>query len=450
MAATKHLSKNFKTAGSTLNVTKPLSRFDSKPLDSTGLYESKTEAEQYSKGDSHAYVGQIVTAIDSTNNTTKAYQIKDTTGNLREFVYEDEVVLKTGSTMSGDLNFVEGKGIGGSAGSNDAWALFASSTAEDAGYVELALRDNGSEPFYIRNYDTSGTQKGQIELCEGRVKASHLAAKSATITGDNTNITIENAAGTDQIVLSSAGNINAKGTLDVGGATTLDSTLTVKGISYLQANLNIASDTNISVDSTSGVTADAPIKIYSSTESKALLIDNNEIQTINKNATDSTNILYLNNDYGDVQIGQHTKVINDGGLYTKSITIDQSSSNITVKNSTASPQTSVTIATSGNITATGEITANTFNANSDVRLKENFQPLTPEKSILDLPTYKFDFINGLKNQIGCKAQDLQEICPEIVNEGSDGYLSIQESKIVYLLLEEVKKLRQELDELKKR
>lgn len=92
--------------------------------------------------------------------------------------------------------------------------------------------------------------------------------------------------------------------------------------------------------------------------------------------------------------------------------------------------------------------APSYNATSDARLKENFQPLSTEKSILDLPTYKFDFINGAKNQIGCKAQDLQEICPEIVDEGSDGYLSIQESKIVYLLLEEVKKLRKEIDELK--
>lgn len=101
----------------------------------------------------------------------------------------------------------------------------------------------------------------------------------------------------------------------------------------------------------------------------------------------------------------------------------------------------------GNTSST--ITSGTFTALSDMRLKENFQSLRPEKSILDLPTYKFDFINGNKNQIGCKAQDLQEICPEIVNEDSDGYLSIQESKIVYLLLEEVKKLRKELDELKK-
>jgi hypothetical protein len=98
---------------------------------------------------------------------------------------------------------------------------------------------------------------------------------------------------------------------------------------------------------------------------------------------------------------------------------------------------------------TSGIKAPSFNATSDARLKENFQPLTLEKSILDLPTYKFDFINGAKNQIGCKAQDLQEICPEIVSEGDDGMLSIQESKIVYLLLDEIKKLREEVDELKR-
>lgn len=103
--------------------------------------------------------------------------------------------------------------------------------------------------------------------------------------------------------------------------------------------------------------------------------------------------------------------------------------------------------TAGTVTA-GDVTAGYFNATSDARLKENFEPLAVDKSILDLPTYKFDFINGAKNQIGCKAQDLQEICPEIVSENADGYLSIQESKIVYLLLEEVKKLKREIDELK--
>ena len=100
-------------------------------------------------------------------------------------------------------------------------------------------------------------------------------------------------------------------------------------------------------------------------------------------------------------------------------------------------------------TSAGQVRASSFNATSDARLKENFQTFIPQKSILDLPVYKFDFINGLKNQIGCKAQDLQEICPEIVDENSDGYLSIQESKIVYLLIDEIKKLKDEIKILAK-
>jgi hypothetical protein len=46
------------------------------------------------------------------------------------------------------------------------------------------------------------------------------------------------------------------------------------------------------------------------------------------------------------------------------------------------------------------------------------------------------------------AQDLQAICPEIVHVDSNGYLSIEESKIVYLLLDKMKEMQKEIDELK--
>lgn len=85
---------------------------------------------------------------------------------------------------------------------------------------------------------------------------------------------------------------------------------------------------------------------------------------------------------------------------------------------------------------------------SDKRLKENERLYKSDKSILDLPIYKYDYINGSKNQIGCMAQDLKEICPEIVEEDEKGYLHIQESKIVYLLIEEIKKLKEEIKNLK--
>lgn len=105
------------------------------------------------------------------------------------------------------------------------------------------------------------------------------------------------------------------------------------------------------------------------------------------------------------------------------------------------------------------IEAASYNATSDRRLKNNLREFklnsidnsndNNKKSILNLPIYKFDFINGEKDQIGCMAQDLQEICPEIVKQGEDGYLSIQESKIVYLLLEEVKQLKNQVNDLSK-
>ena len=102
----------------------------------------------------------------------------------------------------------------------------------------------------------------------------------------------------------------------------------------------------------------------------------------------------------------------------------------------------------GNLTVSGTATAESFNATSDERLKENFKEYVMESSILDLPIYKYDFINGGKNQIGCKAQELQKICSEIVHEDINGYLNIQENKLVYLLLIEVKKLKKELSDIR--
>ena len=103
-----------------------------------------------------------------------------------------------------------------------------------------------------------------------------------------------------------------------------------------------------------------------------------------------------------------------------------------------------------NISGINRITATQFNATSDIRKKTAIQDYICKKSILDLPIKEFEFIDDETHtkHIGCIAQDLQEICPEIVHEGKDGYLSIEETKLVYLLLQEVKELKKELKVLK--
>ena len=106
--------------------------------------------------------------------------------------------------------------------------------------------------------------------------------------------------------------------------------------------------------------------------------------------------------------------------------------------------------TSNNITGIQKIQAKTFDAISDIRKKTAIKDYRCKKSILDLPIKEFEFIDDethTKN-IGCIAQDLQEICPEIVHEDKDGYLSIEETKLVYLLLQEVKELKKEIKALK--
>lgn len=133
------------------------------------------------------------------------------------------------------------------------------------------------------------------------------------------------------------------------------------------------------------------------------------------------------------------------GLHTDSIS-PHSSSSVNVKSTLKILNSSGTETIT--LSSSGVVTAQSFNALSDRRLKENLSTFECKKSILDLPLYKFDYINGSKNQIGCMAQDLQEICPEIVAQDDNGYLSIKESKIVYLLLDEVKKLKEEVEKLK--
>ena len=100
----------------------------------------------------------------------------------------------------------------------------------------------------------------------------------------------------------------------------------------------------------------------------------------------------------------------------------------------------------GNKTFTGNITANVFYATSDKRLKENIVDYKPEKSILDIPVKEYTFIGDDKKHIGFIAQDLQEAFPELVTKRIDGYLAIEESKLIYLLIDEVKKLKEKIGE----
>lgn len=123
---------------------------------------------------------------------------------------------------------------------------------------------------------------------------------------------------------------------------------------------------------------------------------------------------------------------------------------VTAKNISATSASLTAGLSAASATFTGQVQAESFYATSDLRKKENIQPYKYHDSVLDLEVKSFKYKGSDEQTIGLIAQDLQAVYPELVREDADGYLSINESKLVYLLIEEVKQLKTEIKELKKK
>jgi hypothetical protein len=129
------------------------------------------------------------------------------------------------------------------------------------------------------------------------------------------------------------------------------------------------------------------------------------------------------------------------------------------------PGTVAILAVTGEGTFTGDVTANT----SDKRLKNNIR-------VIDNPLEKLSKINGVyfnwndiakklankkdNEEVGFLAQEVQSVLPHIIkpapfdidennnSKSGENYLTIQYEKIVPLLVEAIKELKREVDELK--
>jgi len=103
------------------------------------------------------------------------------------------------------------------------------------------------------------------------------------------------------------------------------------------------------------------------------------------------------------------------------------------------------VTTTGDITAGGDVISN-----SDVRLKSNITDIKDALSkVLRLKGKQYT-MNGRDNQIGLIAQDVEEVLPQMVHTQKDemGTKAINYQNMVALLVEAVKDLQAEINELK--
>ena len=101
---------------------------------------------------------------------------------------------------------------------------------------------------------------------------------------------------------------------------------------------------------------------------------------------------------------------------------------------------------SGNFTA-GTITATDFNSTSDLNLKENINTVENAlETISALRGVSFDWKDTGKGSYGVIAQELEEILPDLVNTGE--VKSVNYNGLIGVLIEAVKELKKEIEELK--
>jgi hypothetical protein len=100
----------------------------------------------------------------------------------------------------------------------------------------------------------------------------------------------------------------------------------------------------------------------------------------------------------------------------------------------------------GNFTATGNVTAY-----SDISLKENIETIPNAlDKVLALRGVGYNRIDleEKSRQIGVIAQEIEEVIPEVVITGEEGIKSVAYGNLVALLIESVKELKAEVNELK--
>jgi hypothetical protein len=125
------------------------------------------------------------------------------------------------------------------------------------------------------------------------------------------------------------------------------------------------------------------------------------------------------------------------------------------------------INSAGNILAAGDINAIgnvTAYYSSDERLKTNIRPIENALASLEnIHGVRYDWIDEVisknggedgffvrKEDVGLIAQEIELILPEIVATRPDGYKGIKYERVVALLLEAIKELKTEVEDLKAR
>ena len=238
-----------------------------------------------------------------------------------------------------------------------------------------------------------------------------------------------------------------------GSAITTSGTLTFSGGTNVTTSVSGTTVTINSTDQYVGTVTGTGTANYvskwssGSAQTNSLLRDDGVGLSVGDSA-DANYTFYINDEYGyksnisvNAGIGFYATC---AGVLTGTLFKGEASSGVVM-----------TMLQNGTLEVTGDLIA--YGSPSDKKLKENIKPI--EKAldkVGKLEGVTFDWKENLDKEvrqtwihdIGFIAQDVQKVIPELVRENEDGLLSMRHQGITPILVEAIKELKQEIEELK--
>lgn len=246
--------------------------------------------------------------------------------------------------------------------------------------------------------------------------------------------------------ISSTGSVTCEADDGMPGGASGD-TLRHNGTSWVGNNIIYNDGTNVGIGTTA-LNALSKLEVAGNTLSSVYYDRDNTSYFINPNGTPTSGTLA-----GNLNVDSLTATANVTVAGSPVCRLD----GVNCPGSASESDTLQTVTDRGNTTTQG-ITAASFNVSSDIRLKKNVATLTStlenlrrvrgvsyEWRVNEFPERKF----SPEPQIGVIAQELEQVYPELVFTDANGYKAVAYDKLSAVLLEAVKELKAEVDDLKK-
>jgi hypothetical protein len=302
-----------------------------------------------------------------------------------------------------------------------------------------------------------GTDTTGNYVAAGAVSGTGLSGSSSseggtfTVTSNATNANTASAiVARDASGNFAAGTITAALTGNASTATTLQTARTIGGVSFNgAANINLPGVNTTGNQNTSGSSASCTGNAATAT----VLQTARTIGGVSFNGSANINLPGVNT--GGNQNTSGTSAISTAATVTTSSAA--SAFKVPFANTTASTTGNYGLLQDSTATftynpSTNVVEAGTFNTTSDISLKENICTFENAMDVVaGLRGVRFTWKkNGIKT-VGLIAQEVEKVLPELIGTNADtGLKSVSYANMVAVLIEAVKELKAEIEELKKR